>query len=87
MEGALISNFLFACPPEFFGSFYRIIMIDCREELRTGIRNIPWIDAIPVPGLNVYSILRRDYLVMSKDAVDATVERLRRPMKPCSLTP
>lgn len=58
-----------------------------REELRMGIRNIPWIDAIPAPGLNVYSILRRDYLVMSKDAVDATVERLRRPMKPCSLTP
>eukprot|EP00890_Picochlorum_soloecismus_P004822 jgi/Picsp_1/5340/NSC_02701-R1_50s ribosomal protein l4 len=60
---------------------------DGGEDLRTSIRNIPWVDAIPAPGLNVYSILRRDYLVMSKDAVDATVERLRRPIKPCSLTP
>jgi large subunit ribosomal protein L4 len=34
-------------------------------------RNIPQIDVLPVQGINVYDILRRDTLVLTKAAVDA----------------
>lgn len=34
-------------------------------------RNIPNVDVLPVQGINVYDILRRNTLVLSKDAVDA----------------
>jgi 50S ribosomal protein L4 len=44
-------------------------------------RNIPWVDVIPVTGLNVYSILQRDFLVMTTAAVKSLVERLRTPIK------
>ena len=39
-------------------------------------RNIPKIDVLPVQGINVYDILRRDKLVLSRAAVDALQERL-----------
>ena len=39
-------------------------------------RNIPNIDVLPVQGINVYDILRRDKLVLSREAVDALQERL-----------
>ena len=39
-------------------------------------RNIPDIDVLPVQGINVYDILRRDKLVLSREAVDALQERL-----------
>ncbi|MAT36326.1 MAG: 50S ribosomal protein L4 [Ponticaulis sp.] len=34
-------------------------------------RNIPNIDVLPMAGLNVYDVLRRNTLVLTKDAVDA----------------
>jgi len=34
------------------------------------VRNIPNVDALPVMGLNVYDVLRRDTLVLTKSAVD-----------------
>src|SRR5690606_31058358 len=37
--------------------------------------NIPRIDVLPQQGANVYDILRRDTLVLTKDAVEALVER------------
>ena len=33
-------------------------------------RNVPKIDALPLQGLNVYDVLRRGKLVLTKDAVD-----------------
>ena len=39
--------------------------------------NIPLIDVLPQQGANVYDILRRDTLVLTKDAVNALVERLK----------
>jgi large subunit ribosomal protein L4 len=39
--------------------------------------NIPLIDVLPQQGANVYDILRRDTLVLTKDAVAALVERLK----------
>ena len=39
--------------------------------------NIPCIDVLPVDGANVYDILRREKLVLTKDAVDALTENLK----------
>ena len=38
-------------------------------------RNIPGIDVLPIQGINVYDILRRDKLVLTKAAVEALEER------------
>jgi large subunit ribosomal protein L4 len=40
-------------------------------------RNIPHIDVLPSQGANVYDILRRDTLVLTKDAVQALEARLK----------
>lgn len=40
-------------------------------------RNLPKIDVLPIQGANVYDILRRDILVLTKDAVDTLTERLK----------
>ena len=40
-------------------------------------RAIPNVDVLPVQGLNVYDILRRHTLVLTKDAVDAIEARFR----------
>lgn len=53
---------------------------DGGEIMRRAARNIPGVEIVPALGTNVYSIVRRDVLVMTKSAVDAVVERLRRPI-------
>lgn len=40
-------------------------------------RNIPFVDVLPSVGANVYDILRRDTLVLTKDAVAALEARLK----------
>ena len=40
-------------------------------------RNIPLVDVLPQQGINVYDILRRDVLVLSKDAAAFIEERLK----------
>lgn len=40
-------------------------------------RNIPYIDVLPVQGINVYDIMRRDKLVLTRAAVDALEARLK----------
>ena len=40
-------------------------------------RNIPHVDVLPQVGTNVYDILRRDTLVLTKDAVQALEARLK----------
>jgi large subunit ribosomal protein L4 len=39
--------------------------------------NIPLIDVVPSMGANVYDILRRDTLVLTKDAVNDLTDRLK----------
>ena len=39
--------------------------------------NIPCIDVLSVDGANVYDILRRDQLVLTKEALEALTERLK----------
>lgn len=40
-------------------------------------RNIPKVDVLPAQGANVYDILRRDTLVLTKDAIGDLTERLK----------
>jgi large subunit ribosomal protein L4 len=40
-------------------------------------RNLPKIDVLPVEGVNVYDIIRRDKLVLTRSAVDALEARLK----------
>ena len=47
------------------------------QNFKLAARNIPNIDVLPVQGINVYDILRRDKLVLSKAAVEALEERFK----------
>lgn len=47
------------------------------EKFALATRNIPQIDVLPSQGANVYDILRRDTLVLTKDAVSELTERLK----------
>jgi large subunit ribosomal protein L4 len=44
---------------------------------RLASRNIPAIDVLPIEGINVYDILRREKLVLTKAAVSALEERFK----------
>ncbi len=46
-------------------------------EVRTAARNIPNIDVLPVAGINVYDIMRRQKLVLTRAAVDALEARFK----------
>jgi large subunit ribosomal protein L4 len=45
--------------------------------VRLAARNIPNIDVLPVQGINVYDVLRRTKLVLTKAALDALEARFR----------
>ena len=47
------------------------------ENFRRAAANIPGVDLLPQQGANVYDILRRDTLVLTKDAVAALEARLK----------
>ena len=47
------------------------------EGFARAARNIPKVDVLPQQGANVYDILRRDTLVLTKDAVKHLEERLQ----------
>lgn len=47
------------------------------QNFRRAAANIPNIDVLPVQGINVYDILRRGTLVLSKAAVEALEERFK----------
>jgi large subunit ribosomal protein L4 len=49
-------------------------------------RNIPQIDVLPVQGINVYDILRRETLVLTKAAIAALEERFARTAKQRNFT-
>jgi large subunit ribosomal protein L4 len=58
-----LKNALVIAGPEVDGNF------------KLAARNIPNIDVLPNAGLNVYDVLRRHTLVLTKDAVDAISAR------------
>jgi large subunit ribosomal protein L4 len=47
------------------------------ENFAMAARNIPNIDVLPIQGINVYDILRREKLVLTKAAVDALEARFK----------
>ncbi|MEZ5877961.1 MAG: 50S ribosomal protein L4 [Tepidamorphaceae bacterium] len=57
-----------------------VLVIDGAEvngNFKLAARNIPHLDVLPVQGINVYDILRREKLVLTRAAVDALKERLK----------
>ena len=50
---------------------------DLDNNFQLAARNIAELDVLPSHGANVYDILRRDTLVLTKDAVEKLVERLK----------
>jgi len=56
------------------------LIIDGAEvgaDVRTAARNLPNIDVLPVAGINVYDVLRRHKLVLTRAAVDALEARFK----------
>ena len=47
------------------------------ENFKLAARNIPNLDVLPNAGLNVYDVLRRDTLVLTRDAVEAIRTRFQ----------
>lgn len=41
-------------------------------------KNVPKIDVLPLAGINVYDILRRDFLVFSENAIGGILERFKK---------
>jgi large subunit ribosomal protein L4 len=57
-----------------------VLVIDGPEvnaQFAQAARNIPNVDVLPQQGANVYDILRRDTLVLTKGAMEHLVERLK----------
>ena len=50
---------------------------ECDANFRSAARNIPNIDVLPVQGINVYDIMRRKTLVLTKAALDALEARFK----------
>ena len=48
---------------------------ELNENFTRAARNIPHVDVLPVQGLNVYDILRRDMLVVTKAGLDGILAR------------
>ncbi|KAL1546941.1 50S ribosomal protein L4-like [Salvia divinorum] len=61
----------------------KILVVDggpINEKLKLATQNLHYVNVLPSIGLNVYSILLHDTLVMSRDAVNRIVERMRTPI-------
>lgn len=61
----------------------KVLVVDggpISEKLKLATQNIHYVNVLPSIGLNVYSILQHDTLVMSRDAIDKIVERMHTPI-------
>ncbi|MEP9377886.1 50S ribosomal protein L4 [Aquabacter sp. CN5-332] len=57
-----------------------VLIVDGAEveaNVALAARNLPYVDVLPIQGINVYDILRRDTLVLTKAAVDALEARFK----------
>lgn len=50
------------------------------DKLKLATQNLHYVNVLPSVGLNVYSILLHDTLIMSRDAVNRIVERMHTPI-------
>ena len=60
--------------------FASVLVIDgaaVNESFARAARNLPGVDVLPQQGANVYDILRRDTLVLTRDAVQSLEARLK----------
>ncbi len=58
--------------------FKNVLIIDgavLEDTFARAVRNIPGVDLLPVVGINVYDILRREKLVLTKAAIEALEQR------------
>ena len=60
-----------------FGSVLIIDGATVHEGFAHAARNLPQVDVLPVQGINVYDILRRDTLVLTRAGVEALEARLK----------
>jgi large subunit ribosomal protein L4 len=51
--------------------------VEVAADVRLAARNIPNIDVLPVVGINVYDVMRRQKLVLTRAAVDALEARFK----------
>lgn len=61
----------------------KLLLVDggpIEEKLKLATQNLHYVNVLPSIGLNVYSILLHDTLVMSRSAVDKIVERMHTPI-------
>ncbi|XP_028755237.1 uncharacterized protein LOC114714644 [Neltuma alba] len=61
----------------------KLLLVDggpIEEKLKLATQNLHYVNVLPSIGLNVYSILLHDTLVMSRDAVNRIVERMHTPI-------
>ena len=61
-------------------SLRSVLVVDGTEpdkNFSLAARNIPHVDVLPVAGINVYDVLRRDTLVLTKSAVESLEARLK----------
>ncbi|KAL2513298.1 Ribosomal protein L4/L1 family [Abeliophyllum distichum] len=61
----------------------KLLMVDggpIDEKLKLATQNLHYVNVLPSIGLNVYSILLHDTLVLSRDAVNRIVERMHTPI-------
>lgn len=47
------------------------------QNIALAARNLPYVDVLPIQGINVYDILRRQKLVLTKAAIDALEARFK----------
>ncbi|KAK0579951.1 hypothetical protein LWI29_033892 [Acer saccharum] len=61
----------------------KVLLVDggpINEKLKLATQNLHYVNVLPSIGLNVYSILLHDTLVMTRDAVNKIVERMHTPI-------
>jgi len=82
IDKAAIENAKTKALSETFGKLEIVnaLIIDGAEvdaNFRLAVRNIPGIDVLPIQGINVYDILRRNKLVLTRAALDALEARFK----------
>ncbi|MQL84242.1 hypothetical protein Taro_016741 [Colocasia esculenta] len=61
----------------------KVLLVDggpINDNLKLATQNLHYVNVLPSIGLNVYSILQHDTLVMTRDAVNRIVERMHTPI-------
>ena len=53
-----------------------VVLPSSDDNVSKSARNIPGVTVLPSEGLNVYDVLNRRNIVLTKDAVDAVTKRL-----------